>query len=205
MKKFTNVGRKGAVEKDRYRLLWSHSVTYDIGRRNNMKKIVMSMAAIVMLALCGCSAGITRYGYELKNMNDGKPPADCQPVIKDNAKYEKDEVVVLGKIEAYETGVSITCDEAYVLDIFSKDACALGADILNITEEIYPNFWSSCYRAKAELLQLKNKENPYLLYSDAKYAPHLVEGRSKDSAERTQRAIEAGIMGGILGGLMVPH
>jgi hypothetical protein len=170
-----------------------------------MDKLTVSVVALVVLCLSGCSAGISRYGYELQNINNSKPIVECNPWIKDNAKYEKDEVAVLGKIEAYDTGASITCDEAYILDIFRNDACALYADVINITEERYPNFWSSCYRAKAEFLRLKSKDNPYLLYSDAKYAPHLIAARSKETAERTERAIKAGVMGGISSGLIMSH
>ena len=167
-----------------------------------MKKRNNLLAVFLLVLLCSCSSGITRYGYELQDLNNLNSSADCRISIKDNMPYDKADTEILGSIKAYDTGLSVRCDEAYVLSIFCKDACALGADVVNITQERYPSFWSSCYRAKAEFLFFKNREQAKSLHSDWWYEPEMIVESSKETARRNKMAIEAGIMGGMLGGMM---
>ena len=115
-----------------------------------MKRALLSGLSAGLLALCGCAAGISRQGYTLGDVRQPGHPTDCHLAFKCKATYESNEVEVVGHIKAYDTSVSVTCDEAYILDIFSKEACALGADVVNVTDEHYPSFWSTCYQAKAE-------------------------------------------------------
>ena len=89
------------------------------------------------------------------------------------------------------------------MDIFCKEACALGADLVNVTDEKQPDFWSTCYRAKAEFLHFKDREEAKVLLSDAKYAPDLIIDRSEKSKRRAREIIAASVMGGLLGGLAV--
>ena len=125
--------------------------------------------------------------------------------MKNNAVFNREDIEVLGTIKAYDTGFSVNCDEEEVLSRLIEEACSVGADIVNITEEKQPNWWSSCYRAKAELIRLRDREKLSTLKSDSRYAPRNVAERSRESRERIQEAVGAGIMGGILGGLMSSH
>jgi hypothetical protein len=168
-----------------------------------MKRALLSGLSAGLLALCGCAAGISRQGYTLRDINKPGHPTDCHLTVKCNATYALADADVVGHIEAFDTSVSINCDEAYVLDIFCKEACALGADVVNVTDEHYPNFWSTCYRAKAEFLRYKDRDQVKLLVSDAKYDPQLIIQRSKESKKRTEAVIIATVMGGVLGGLIV--
>ena len=125
------------------------------------------------LLLAGCAAGITRTGYKpTPNQSPGGTPG--RPIaIQSHAIYNSDDVVVLGSIHVYDTGFSTACDEADVLGIFLKDASALDADLIDITEEKEPDFLSSCYRARATFLHFKDREKAKSLVSDAKYASYL--------------------------------
>ncbi len=117
-----------------------------------------SLVTVLLLLLFGCDAQITREGYKAEDLGETSQP-DCCVAIKNNININREEVEVLGKIKASDTGFSTACDEEYVLDIFGEDACALGADIINIVEEEQPDyFWSTCYRAKAEFLRLKDRQ-----------------------------------------------
>jgi hypothetical protein len=90
----------------------------------------------------------------------------------------------------------------YVLGIFRKDACGLGADIVNIREEKQPSFWwSTCYRAKADLLRCKDKNFLAQIKSDPQYTPELVNERSKKTTILNAAGIGAagGVAGGVLG------
>jgi hypothetical protein len=110
---------------------------------------------------------------------------------------------VLGSIQAYDTGFSTYCDEAYILEIFCEDACTLGADVINITEEHQPDMVSSCYRARAQFLRFKDREKAKGLLSDAKYAPELVIERSLQSKVRAREVISTMVFSGPLAGLIV--
>ena len=159
---------------------------------------------LVVISICmiSCSSAFSRSGYSLEN----KPVlqlSDCEFPIKFQAKFIEDEITELGMIKASDTGFSLDCNEAYVLDKFAQEACMLGADLINIIEETYPNFWSTGYRAEAEFLRFKDKNIAEKIISDSKYAPELIIERSKETARRNKMAIEAGEMGGLLGGFMV--
>jgi len=56
-----------------------------------------------------------------------------------------------------------------VLNQFRQEACALGADLINITDESRFDILSTCYRAKAEFLRFKDKEKVKCLASDPIY------------------------------------
>jgi hypothetical protein len=153
----------------------------------------LCLAAGLLLG-CGCAAGISRQGYTLQDIKNAELAntnlvAACHLAIKNGATYEASEVDILGKIEAFDTSVSVDCDEAYVLDIFCREACALGADFVNLTDEHYPSFWSTCYRAKAEFLRYKNRDQAKLIVSDAKYDPQLIIERSKEQKKRQEAVI----------------
>jgi hypothetical protein len=162
--------------------------------------IVIFCAAIF---LSGCASGISRTGYRLAGNQDSKAMPRCPIALQSNIQYDKTSTLVLGSIHAYDTAFSVTCDEAYVLDIFCKEGCLLGADVVNITEEKQPDLWSSCYRAKAEFLRFKDRNQVSNLRSDPKYAPNLIIARSVKANQRTEELITAEVLGGILGGIVV--
>jgi outer membrane lipoprotein SlyB len=163
-----------------------------------LKTILILCCAFILLS--GCASGISRTGYRLPA---GKPPADIATrliVVKRDAHYDTNEVTVLGSIHAYDTGFSTRCDESYVLSIFSEEGRILGADVINLTEEEEPNFWSSCYQAKAQFLRFKDRKKTIGLTSDPRYAPDLVAERSIDSIEQGTANLNTVVLGSVLGG-----
>ena len=74
-----------------------------------------------------------------------------------------------GEILSGDSGFSLDCSRGYVLNIFQKEACALEADLINITYERDIDLWSSCYRAKAQFLRFKNREKAKNLASTELY------------------------------------
>jgi hypothetical protein len=168
-----------------------------------MKTTLMMVLCGVAILVSGCAAGITRTGYRLPENQKSKDLQRCPITIQCNAKYDTNDVVVLGSIDAYDTGFSTDCDEAYVLDIFCREACSVGADLINITEEKHPDGWSTCYRAKADFLRFKDRDKAKGLLSDAKYAPNLIIERSVKSQKRTRDFITATVLGGPLAGIVV--
>ena len=146
-----------------------------------MQKIALGLLIVLISCLLGCHASITRSGYGINDLQTNLSPC-TDIIIKKNASFPEDIATVVGKIKAGESGFSFVCSEEYVLGIFRKDACALRANIVNIIEEKQPNFWSTCYRAKADLLRCKDKNVLANIKSDPQYASELVTERSKKTA-----------------------
>ena len=166
---------------------------------------------IAILFLCsaavfisGCAAGITRTGYKLPPNQNSKDLTRCPIAIQSNAKIDTNDVVLLGSIHAYDNGLSTGCDEAAILDIFCREGCLLGADLINITNEKQPNPWTStCYRARASFLRFKDRDKVKGLVSDAKYAPDLIIERSVATGQRNKEVLVGAVAGGLLGAIIV--
>lgn len=170
----------------------------------DMKTALMMVLCSAAILASGCAAGISRTGYQLPPNQKSKDLRRCSIAIQCQAKYHTNDVEVLGSIRSYDTGFSTDCDEASVLDTFCREGCMLGADLINITEEKQPNFWTStCYRAKADFLRFKDREKAKALLSDPKYAPDLIIDRSEKSGKRNRETIAGAVLAGPLGALVV--
>ena len=120
------------------------------------KGLVASITCFSFLC-SSCAANIARTGYQIEDKEINTE--DCQnTIIVRNLAYDSDLVDILGSVKASDTGFSVKCSEDYVINNFKNDACVLNAELINITEEKQPDFWSSCYRAKAEFLKVKDRE-----------------------------------------------
>lgn len=156
------------------------------------------------LLLSGCAAGITRTGYKLPVGQTSKDLPRNPIAIRCEAKIDTNDVVLLGSIRAYDNGFSTDCDEVAILDIFCREGCMLGADLINLTEEKQPNPWtSSCYRARADFLRFKDRGKAKGLVSDAKYAPDLIIERSAATGKRNKEVLIGAVAGGLLGAIIV--
>jgi outer membrane lipoprotein SlyB len=176
---------------------FQHSDTLNI---IGMKTQVMMAVCLASLLVSGCAAGISRTGYKLPPGQTSKDLPLRPIAIQYNAKYDTNDVVVLGSIHDYDTSVSTHCDEAFILDIFCREGGMLGADLINITEEHQPDFWSTCYRAKATFLKFKDREKAKSYVSDAKYSPEEITKRVTAANKRTEGIIIGAAVGGALGG-----
>lgn len=156
---------------------------------------------IFVIFMGGCEVGINREGYSL-NDTDFVDMSVCNVRVKDSYKYDQADVKLLGKINAYDAAFSTECNEDQVLMIFRREACGLGADLINITKEYQPDFWSTCYRAEAELLQFNDKLKLFSITSDPKYDWDLVVERSRKAEIREKRVITGAIIGGAVGGVI---
>jgi hypothetical protein len=169
-----------------------------------MKITLMMLLCSAAIFVSGCAAGISRTGYQLPAGQTSKDLPKRPITIQLNAKFDTNDVVVLGTIHGYDSGFSTDCDEAYILDIFCREGTMLEADLINITEEKQPSAWTStCYRARAQFLRFKDREKAKDLVSDAKYAPELIIERSAKFSKRNKEIITGAVFGGLLGAIIV--
>jgi hypothetical protein len=151
---------------------------------------------IASIVLSGCASSFRRTGYAAATQ---KAPPDCQVVFKQQVPLGPDEVDVLGTVTASDSGFSIKCDEAYVLRRFRDDACSIGADVVSLSDERAPDFWSTCYRAKADLLRYRDRELVKSLTSDARYDAEPLRARSEVTYDRLRDAAIGGAIAGPAG------
>ena len=76
---------------------------------------------------------------------------------------------------------------------------AVSTHIVNITDEKIP-----CYRAKADFIRLKDREELALVKPDPNYDPRKIQER-QERWRKTQSAIMRDAMGGVIGVMAVPH
>jgi hypothetical protein len=161
----------------------------------------LASAALACIVLSSCASSLRRTGYTPATEPAG---VDCRVAFKQAFQANADEADVLGTVSASDTGFSIKCDEGYVLSRLRDDACAIGADVVSLTDERAPDFWSTCYRAKATLLRLRDRTAAETVTSDARYDHGPLTERSLVTYRRTQAAIAGGMMGGMVGGAVAP-
>lgn len=169
----------------------------------NMKFCITKILICCFFFLCAsCAANINRQGYVIDDSKKIKNKCDNIIIVKD-LTYETKLVDVLGKISASDTGFSTQCSESYVLNIFSQDACIIGADVLNITKESPPNIWGTCYDAEAEFLKIKDREMLANIKSHPQYTAEKIKLRSESSyTECMKSAPASAFAGGLVGALI---
>ncbi len=164
-----------------------------------MKGIISVIVCLSFLS-ASCAATINRQGYVLADSTVSRRDCASTIVVK-SLEYDPQLVQIVGRISASDSGFSVHCSEELIMEIFKKDACAVGADIINITKEAQPNFWrSTCYRAKAEFLRLKDREKLNELKSDQRYSTQNIAGSSNYTNCMNKGIVAVGVLGGIIGG-----
>jgi hypothetical protein len=158
-------------------------------------KILFPVVAMVLL--CGCAAGVSRYGYSVEPSIHSAVP---DIAIKKDAHFEKEDVDVLGRIKVYDKFFSTKCDEATVFDIVLGDAGALGADLVNILWDKQPGYvWTVCYRMEAEFLRFHDREMAENIHSDPKYELACIQRRGEVGRQRKDKAYALAVVGGATG------
>ncbi len=171
-----------------------------------MKKSILIILVILFTGLCSCSPGVSRYGYTLK---EEQLVADCTVPIKLKFLYKEDDMNKLGSIEVYDHNlISTNCDIYTVLNILKRDACYLGADLIDITKEKYPDYiFSVCYRVKADFLKFSKSQQTQKFESDPQYDWEKIRVEGEISRKKGNAAywsaVGAGAAGGAVGGAMV--
>jgi hypothetical protein len=103
---------------------------------------------LVMLPLVGCAHWVSRQGY--RPLGGARP--DCEDLTLDDMVLDPAlGSTKIGTVKLRDTGISLWCSKERAFRIFQREACAAGANVVNLIAQESPNIWSSCYRATAEL------------------------------------------------------
>jgi hypothetical protein len=125
--------------------------TLGLNERKKMKKKMVFVS--LLLIVTSCTHIITREGYEI---NKTKINEKCEIQIVKEMVLDTAKGKIIGKVKDGDSGFSFACGEDDAIEIFKKEACNIGANIIDITEEKRADWLSSCYRATALLIKSNN-------------------------------------------------
>ena len=155
-----------------------------------------TMLMLVALSTTSCSTSVSRTGYEPRSVGE----STCRVAVKRAAPISPDQADVLGEVDVGDTGFSTDCDEKTVVELLRKEACSAGAHVVDIVEERRQDVASSCYRAKARLLRLRNPSS--LPVDDARFAASSVQARSDLDNQRTNSLLWGAVITGAVAGIV---
>ncbi len=170
-----------------------------------------SLLLTLALVASGCAASVSRIGYEpppprtsVSGLAESVQPnglANACPVLitADTNAIASVSAEPLGRIRYRDSGFSTRCDEAAALRLFQSDACALGANVVLITAERGPDFWSTCYRAEAHFYVVPDSSS-LVAVADRRSPDRLVFNRGAGSGDQLLWVLSstAGTLGGLL-------
>jgi len=157
-----------------------------------MKKIIYCL--LISMLFWNCAHQITRTGYNVKK-SDYKY---CDVVIQKFTTVSDTKAKKIGEIELGESGFSASCGELEALNILKGEACAIKANLIIITDEKRPDFWSSCYRCKAEFYKYDSSNSYYEMENDQDYNQQELQQRVSDDRKRNTTTAIISIVAGIL-------
>ncbi len=85
-------------------------------------------------------------------------PENCDPMIVKQKDFFGLRVNYHGSITLDDDGNTGNCSENKAIEILRREACHLGANLINIVAEERPSIASTCYRCTAEFLTVEKNE-----------------------------------------------
>jgi hypothetical protein len=158
---------------------------------------IILFIAIVILSISSCTHKITRSGYDIN-----KTYYKTCDIVVTKKIAPSDSLQRLGSIRLGDTGFSASCNEAQAIEILKNEGCAIGANIVHITEESRADVLSSCYRCSAVFY--KSATTASANQSDAHFDSKKVNDRvNEDRGRTTTLVVVSVVIGVIVGFLMV--
>lgn len=155
-----------------------------------MKRIIIY--GFICVLFSSCSHRIVRNGYK----NDGELNNNHEVVIQKSISIPDSIAIKVGEIKLGESGFSIACSEEDAIETLKNEATSINADLILITHEKRPDFWSSCYRCNSEFYKYNRLESVQRFERSQYYDIDKVKNRVKDDrAKNVVRAITAAIAG----------
>ena len=159
-----------------------------------MKKTLLYL--ILCLVVTGCSYKVTRAGYVELPVTS----RTCDVKLVRNYTLQDSAVTQLGKIGLHDSGFTTGCSEADAIALLKKEACSLGADLVNITKKIRPDMASSCYRCEAGFYKM-NDEKVHIK-TDTEFTAQNISARVTKDRRRSNLIRAGSVIVGIVVGLL---
>ena len=117
-------------------------------------KIKFFLITATILLLTSCSATLT------SSLVKTYPPLHSQEEVR---VFTIDESIppnaeILGTIRTGDSGFSIDCNYATVIEMAKIEARKAGGNAVKITQHKRPDFWSTCHRITADVLRVDGSE-----------------------------------------------
>lgn len=119
------------------------------------KKLLFIIAVLYLQFSC---APTVQYQGERKSRTKTSTISDI--IVFDQDSYIPSNANILGSIYIGDSGLSVGCSFNEVIDIAKRKAIEVGGDAIQITELKTPDFSSTCYRIRANILALKEIKQP---------------------------------------------
>jgi hypothetical protein len=152
--------------------------------------------SIIILSISSCTHKITRTGYDI-NKTYYKT---CDIIVTKNLSAS-DSLQKVGEIRLGDTGFSAACNEAQAIEILKNEGCAIGANIVHITEDSRADALSSCYRCSAVFY--KSSGAISTKQSDVQFDPQKVNERVTDDRRRSTAIVALSVVIGVIVGLLL--
>jgi hypothetical protein len=113
-------------------------------------KIYVFLMMGSILFMTSCSAKLTT------SMQKNYPPLDYREEVTVFGKNETAPPTAekLGTIKVGDSGFSVKCSYATVLERAKTESRKVGGNAIKITRHKYPGFWSSCHRITVDVLKV---------------------------------------------------
>jgi len=119
------------------------------------KKLLFIIALLYVQFSC---APTVQYQGERKSRTKQSTISDI--IVFDQNSYIPSNANILGSIYIGDSGLSVGCSLNEVIDIAKRKAIEVGGDAIQITELKTPDFSSTCYRIRANILALEELKQP---------------------------------------------
>ncbi len=110
----------------------------------------------IICMLAGCAPQVTT--TKLKSVEPLKPSVPVHVISRDANLPRNAEQV--GTVRIGDSGLTIKCDYATVINIAKKEARNTGGNILALVSHKTPDLWSSCHRIYADIYRATDAEPP---------------------------------------------
>ena len=165
-----------------------------------MKTCMVMLSVVLMYA---CAPRVTRSGYTTADL---KPASRCELAWQRSSKLAPPAIEELGRIRVGDTGFSRNCEEEKVREMVSRDACGLGAHVVDVLTEHQPTAFSTCYHVDARLLAFRDREPGPRITSEEHFGTAQVKKRS-ESDRKVKRnglwlAVGIGVVAGVVSGVV---
>ena len=159
-----------------------------------MKKTLVLL--IPCFSITGYSYKVTRAGYVDKPVTS----PTCEVKLVRNYSFPDSTVTPFGRIGLHDSGFTTTCSEADAIALLKKEACSVGANLVNITQESRPDMESSCYRCEANFYKIDNGK--FQIETDPGFTAQKISGRVSKDKRRSNFIRMGSVVMGIVVGLL---